>query len=48
MTKLIQRYGIRGMTNADLRNMIRYHKDDFKLVELCRKQLKFNLMAGRG
>lgn len=44
---LICKYGIRGMTNDDLRAMIKFHRGRKRLVQICRRQLKFNLIAGR-
>jgi hypothetical protein len=47
-TILIRKYGIRGMSNDDLRNMIAYHSGNHRLVALCRRQLKFNALSGLG
>lgn len=44
---IIQKYGIYGMSNADLVAVIRANPGKRRLVELCVKQIKYNTASGR-
>lgn len=44
---LIEKYGIKGMHDEDLKAMIKLHAKNKKLVELCKRQLTQNFFSGR-